>query len=90
MVGPKNLNPASSVTTTVFVPIGTFALDENVKKLTLTIDTFNNVTEISEANSWELSFCMCWPADLVPGPSMLVLEDDGISSTEVRHRPLPL
>ena len=84
MTRPKELGPDESVETTVFVPIGTFSLDENIKKWTLTVDNFNNVTETNELNTYELSFCMCWPADLYPGPSVFVMHDDGVASTEVR------
>jgi hypothetical protein len=73
MVGPKTLSNGEEINTTVFVPIRTFSLDPEVKTFTLTIDQYDQVSETNEQNTYELSFRMCWPADLWPGPSLHLL-----------------
>jgi hypothetical protein len=86
MVGPKTLSNGEEINTTVFIPIRTFSLDPEVKKFTLTIDHFDQVSETNEQNVYELSFRMCWPADLTPGTAMYLLGQPGHDPLEV-HRP---
>lgn len=83
MVGPKTLSNGEELNTTVFVPIRTFSLDPEVKKFTLTIDHYDQVSETNEQNVYELSFRMCWPADLTPGTAMYLLGQPGQDPLEV-------
>jgi len=84
MVGPKTLSNGEEINTTVFVPIRTFSLDPEAKKFTLTIDQYDQVSETNEQNVYELSFRMCWPADLTPGTAMYLLAPPGQDALEVR------
>ncbi|KAK3279086.1 hypothetical protein CYMTET_13022 [Cymbomonas tetramitiformis] len=70
--GPQQLVPGETKRTTFFMDLPPLDRQTRIFQLQtrifqLQVDSGRNVSETSEANRYDATFDMCWPADLQPG-----------------------